>query len=46
MANKLRRRRRDVFDRMLAWAHRLLNPPVPATVRVGRPRRERDRVPI
>jgi len=42
----------DVFDRVLAWIHRLLNRLETDTARLapqtsgGRPRRVRDRVPI
>ncbi|HEY3173471.1 MAG TPA: hypothetical protein VGK86_12950 [Thermoanaerobaculia bacterium] len=42
-------RREDLFDALLRWAHRLLNPPrtSPASAPTGRrPRRVRDRVPI
>ncbi|PYQ35847.1 MAG: hypothetical protein DMF55_06460 [Acidobacteria bacterium] len=42
-------RREDLFDRVLRWVHRLLNPPRPAPVPASaarRPRRVRDRVPI
>jgi hypothetical protein len=52
MKTKVRRpdgeRSRDVFDILLALAHRLLNPPTaaPQTARSGRPRRVRDRVPL
>ncbi len=41
-------RRGDVFDAILRWAHRLLNPPnlTPARARMGDRRRSRDRVPV
>ena len=41
-------RREDVFDAILRWAHRLLNPPTltPARARMGEKRRSRDRVPV
>ena len=40
--------REDVFDAILRWAHRVLNPPnpVPARARMGERRRVRDRVPL
>jgi hypothetical protein len=41
--------REDVFDRLLRWVHRLLNPPRPSPASTSggrRPRRVRDRVPI
>ncbi|HZI67956.1 MAG TPA: hypothetical protein VFF17_15450 [Thermoanaerobaculia bacterium] len=40
--------RGDVFDAILRWAHRLLNPPTltPASARMGERRRSRDRVPV
>jgi hypothetical protein len=46
--NKRMRRRPDLLDRLLAWLHRLFNPPTAstATVPAVRPRRVRDRVPI
>ncbi|HEV8609235.1 MAG TPA: hypothetical protein VGS98_04110 [Thermoanaerobaculia bacterium] len=42
-----RSRRPDLFDRLLSWIHRLLNPPPPAPAQADRrPPRVRDRVPI
>jgi len=41
--------REDLFDRLLRWVHRLLNPPRPSPTSTSggrRPRRVRDRVPI
>ncbi|MEO8348691.1 MAG: hypothetical protein ABI610_07250 [Acidobacteriota bacterium] len=40
--------RGDVFDAILRWAHRLLNPPTltPSRARMGERRRFRDRVPL
>ena len=41
-------KRPDVFDAILRWLHRLMNPPTVSRVQAssGRPRRVRDRVPI
>jgi hypothetical protein len=41
-------KRPDVFDAILRWLHRLLNPPAASRVPASsdRPRRVRDRVPI
>ena len=38
----------NVFDALLRWAHRILNPPtrVPIRVTTGDRRRHRDRVPV
>lgn len=38
--------RGDLFDVLLRWAHRILNPPAPAGERMGDRRRIRDRVPL
>jgi hypothetical protein len=40
--------RGDLFDALLRWAHRVLNPPMraPARAKMGERRRIRDRVPL